>query len=55
MNVLTAKLRYWKIVGCAKIAIISFSVKNVSKIETVLKVCMPILTKNIMFILKFSD
>jgi len=48
MNALDVKDKFWNIVGCVKIVIISFSVKNVSKTKQILKVCMQILTKNIM-------
>jgi hypothetical protein len=54
-SVLDAKEKLLKIVGCAKIAIISSSAKNVLKIELISKVCTLIHIKNIMFSLKFFD
>ncbi len=45
MNVLDASIKFNRIVGCAKTAIISFSAKNVICKEINLKVCMQIHTK----------
>lgn len=47
-NVLVVKGKFYNTVGCAKIAIISFSVKNASKTRSISKVYTLILINNIM-------
>jgi hypothetical protein len=52
---LHVKYRFCKNATCVKTVIISFSVKNVIKKETPLKVSMQIVTKNIMSLVAFSE
>ena len=52
---ISKKYRFCKNATCVKTVIISFSVKNVIKKETPLKVSMQIVTKNIMSLVAFSE